>query len=344
MNGHRVFLSASLVAAVAALSLGASACGGGGGSGSSGSLASGVVASVAGDQITQAELDEVISQAKDRLESQGQKIPAAGSQEYQAFQQNALAYLVQRAQFKQQAEKLDVVVTEKEVDERVARVVTQFFGGSREKYEEALEKQGITDAQVRDELRATLVSEKIFEKVGDTAKVTGAEIKAYYDAHPELYTQQPSRRVRHILVDSKALADDIYGQLGDGADFTALAKKYSKDSSKDIGGKLTIRKGETVPQFEKTALALKVNEISRPVKTRFGWHIIEALGPLSAAKPTPLASVRQTIRDTLIGQKRSDAVTKWLEDLEQEYADKIEYATGFAPPATSPAADTTETG
>ena len=223
-------------------------------------------------------------------------------------------------------------------------MLTQFFGGDRKKYEEALEKQGITDAQVRDELRATLVSEKIFEKVGDTAKVTAAEIKAYYNAHPELYTQQPSRRVRHILVKSKTLADDIHGQLTDGADFAALAKKYSIDSSKDVGGELTIRKGETVPQFEKTALALKVNEISEPVKTRFGWHIIQALGPLSSAKTTPLASVRQTIRDTLVGQKRSDAVTKWLEDLKQEYADKIEYASGFAPPDTSPAAGTTETG
>ena len=340
MNTHRALLSASLAAAVMALSLGASACGGGS-SASGGSLSSGVVASVAGDDITQAELDEVISQAKERLESQGQKIPAAGSQEYQAFQQNALAYLVQRKQFEQKAEELDVTVADKEVDERVARVLTQFFGGNRKKYEEALEKQGITDAQVRDELRATLVSEKIFEKVG-AANVTDAEIKAYYNAHPELYMQQASRRVRHILVKSKALADDIHGQLADGADFAALAKEHSIDSSKDVGGALTIRKGETVPQFEKTALALKVNEISQPVKTQFGWHIIEALGPLSTPKPTPLASVRQTIRDTLVGQERSDAVTKWLETLKQEYADKIEYASGFAPPDTSPPATTTD--
>jgi parvulin-like peptidyl-prolyl isomerase len=344
MSRNRVFLSASLAAAVTALSLGASACGGGGGSASGGSLASGVVASVAGDEITQSELDEVISQAQDRLTSQGQKIPAAGSQEYLAFQQNALAYLVQRAQFEQQAEKLGVVITDKEVDERVARVVTQYFGGDRKKYEEALEKQGITDAQVRDELRATLVSEKVFSKVGDKAKVTAAEITAYYNAHPELYKQQPSRRVRHILVKSKTLADDIYRQIENGGDFAALAKKYSIDSSKDVGGTLTIRKGETVPQFEKAALALKTNETSQPVKSRFGWHIIEALGPWSKEKTTPLASVRQTIRATLVGQKRSDAVTKWLEDLKQEYADKIEYASGFAPPDTSSTTGTTETG
>ena len=300
---------------------------------------------MAGDEITQTELDEVISQAKDRLESQGQKIPAAGSQEYQAFQQNALAYLVQRAEFEQQAEKLGVVVTDKEVDERVARVLTQFFGGNRKKYEEALEKQGITDAQVRDELRATLVSEKIFEKVGDKAKVTDAEIKAYYNAHPELYKQQPSRRVRHILVKSKTLADDLYGQLEPTAPTSRRSRRSTRRTPRRTSAaRSTIQKGQTVPQFEKTALALKVNEISKPVKTRFGWHIIEALGPWSKEKTTPLASVRQTIRDTLVGQKRSDAVTKWLEDLKQEYADKIEYATGFAPPDTSSTTDTTETG
>ena len=143
---------------------------------------------------------------------------------------------------------------------------------------------------------------------------------------------------------SKTLADDLHGQLTDGGDFAALAKEHSTDSSKDVGGALTIRKGETVPPFEKVALALKVNEISEPVKTQFGWHIIQALGPLSAPKPTPLASVRQTIRDTLVGQKRSDAVTKWLEELKQEYADKIEYASGFAPPDTSSTTGTTETG
>lgn len=335
--------SVPLLALLAALAIAAAGCGGGG-SGSGGSLASGVVATVAGDEITQSELDEVIAQAQERLEAQGQKIPAAGSQEYQAFQQNALAYLVQRAQFDQQATKLDVVITDKEVEERLARVLTQYFGGNRKRYEQSLKQQGITDAQVRDELRATLVSEKIFEKVGDTATVTDAEIKVYYDAHPELYTQVPSRKVRHILVESKALADDLYGQLQDGADFAALAKKHSTDSSKDIGGELTIRKGETVPQFEKAAFALKVNEISKPVKTRFGYHVIEALTPLTEPKPTPLASVRQTIRDTLIGQKRSDAVTKWLEDLKTEYADKIEYAAGFAPPDTSPATGPTETG
>jgi parvulin-like peptidyl-prolyl isomerase len=329
--------------AFAALTVAVGITAGCGGGGSSGSLSSGVVANVDGDKITQSQLDEVIAQAQDRLKAQGQTIPAAGSAEYQAFQQNALQYLVQRAQFQQQADKLGVKVTDKQVDERLGRVKKQYFGGSDEKYQAALKKQGITDAQVRDELRATLVSEAVFQKVGDAAKVTNADVDAYYKAHPELYTQKPSRAVRHILVRSKALANDIYAKLQNGGDFAALAKKYSLDSSKDVGGKLTDRQGDFVPQFEKVAFALKVNEISKPVKSRFGWHVIQALEPITPGTTTPIAKVRKTIRETLMGQNRSEAVTTWLADLKKEYAKKITYAKGFAPPATQPTTSTTPT-
>jgi parvulin-like peptidyl-prolyl isomerase len=344
MIAQRTRALASAAGVLVALSVVAAGCGGGGG-GAGGSLSSGVAANVAGEEITQTQLDEVIAQAESRLKAQGQKIPAAGSQEYQAFQQNALQFLVQRVQFEQKAEELGVSVSDKEIDERVQRVLTQFFGGSQKKYEDSLEKQGITDEQVREELRSTLLSEKIFAKVGDAVKVTDAEIEAYYNANPQLYAQKASRDVRHILVASKALADDLHGQLKAGADFAALAKKYSTDpGSKSTGGKLTIQRGQTVPAFEKVAFALNVGELSEPVKTTYGWHIIEALTAEKEGTKTPLKSVRKTISDTLLGQKKSDAVTKWLEDLKKEYEDKITYATGLAPPATEPTPATTSTG
>ena len=344
MIAQRKALTRTALAAVLAASFIVAGCGGGGGAG--GSLGSGVAANVAGEEISQTQLDEVIAQAESRLESQGQEIPAAGSQEYQAFQQNALQFLVQRVQFEQKAEELRVTVSEKEIDERLKRVITQFFGGSQKKYEESLETQGIEAQQVRDELRSTLLSEKIFEKVGSKAKVTAAEIKAYYDAHPELYGQKGSRDVRHILVASKSVADDLYRQLQRGADFAALAKKYSTDpGSKEIGGKYTVERGKAVAPFEKVAFALKVGEISKPVKTEFGWHIITALTKEKAGTKTPLASVRQQISATLLDQEQADAVTKWLEELKQEYEDKITYASGLAPPATETApATTTSTG
>ena len=286
MIAQKKALTRTALAAVLAASFIAAGCGGGGGGG--GSLGSGVAANVAGEKITQTQLDEVISQGESRLKSQGQKIPPAGSQEYQAFQQNALQLLVQRVQFEQKAKELGVSVSDEEVDERMKRVLTQFFGGSQKKYEQALKKEGVTDEQVRDELRSTLLSEKIFKKVGSGVKVTEAEIRAYYDAHPELYEQKASRDVRHILVSSKSVADDLYQRLKGGADFAALAKKYSTDpGSKDVGGKLTVQRGQTV-QVEDVAEGVAALEGDRrPLPLGAGGRDGQEAGEEGAAGDSP---------------------------------------------------------
>lgn len=318
-----------LVALAAALAI--SGCGGGGSS----SLGTGIVANVAGVDISQAQLDEVVSQATGRLEAQGQKLPAAGSEQYQTLQQDALQYLVRKIQLEQQTKELNVTVTDKQVDERLKSAIKQYFGGSEKKYKQSLVKQKLTDARVRAELRSSLLADAIFKKVSASANVSEAEIDAYYKAHPEVYDQKDSRSIAHILVKSKVLADSIYAKLQNGADFTTLAKKYSIDSSKSVGGKLTIQRGETVAPFEKVAFSLRTKAISKPVHTQFGWHVITALGPLEKGKATSLADAKATIRQTLQSTVQSQAVSQWLAGLNKKYADKITYATGFAPPSTT---------
>jgi parvulin-like peptidyl-prolyl isomerase len=150
--------------------------------------------------------------------------------------------------------------------------------------------------------------------------------------------------VRHILVKSKAKADDLYEQLQDGADFAALAKQHTEDtSSKENGGKLTISKGQTVAPFDRTAFLLEKGVISRPVKTEFGYHIIEALSEVKPEKVTPLKDVKESIRQQLLQTKKNETMTKWVDDLKQDYEDKVSYAAGFnPPPAATTNAETTE--
>src|SRR5204863_24675 len=103
--------------------------------------------------------------------------------------------------------------------------------------------------------------------------------------------QPESRDVRHILVKSHALALTVYHQLKAGGDFSKLALKYSIDPSKTTGGRLTVCKQKTVScplktvaPFEKAAFSLKTNEISKPVHTQFGWHVIQPVGPVNPPK------------------------------------------------------------
>lgn len=115
------------------------------------------------------------------------------------------------------------------------------------------------------------------EEVDSRITVTLEELKAYYAANPGSFTAPDDLRASHILVKTEEDALDVKKRLDQGEDFAALAKKVSLDlSTKFKGGDLgPIKKGQTVPQFEKTLLALKVGETSHPVATQFGYHVIK---------------------------------------------------------------------
>ena len=312
-------------------------CGGG-----SDKVPADAVAVVDGTQIKRSDYDQIVAQAKKSYKNQKREFPKAGSQEFQTLKNQVVQFLVQREQFEQQAAALDVEITEKQVDDRLAQIQKQYFGGDKKKFEKQLKDQGLTEAQVRKDIRSQIVSEKIFAEVTGKVTVTDKQVEEYYNKNKSQYSQPESREVRHILVKTRAKADDIYNQLKAGADFAALAKKFSEDTgSKANGGKLTISKGQTVAPFDQTAFLLKKNEISKPVKTEFGFHIIQPLGDVKAAKVTPLKEVQDSIRQQLAQTKKNEAMTKWVEDLKKDYEDKISYAVGFTPPP--PAATTTGT-
>jgi parvulin-like peptidyl-prolyl isomerase len=303
------------------------------------------VAVVDGQQIARTDYEALISQAKKSYKNQKREFPAAGSQEFQTLRNQAVQFLVQREQFEQEASDMDVDVTDKQIDARLEQIMKQYFGGDKKKYEKQLKEQGLTEKQVRNDIRAQIVSEKIFEQVTKDVKVTDADIKAYYTKNKAQYSQPESRDVRHILVKTKKQADDLYAQLQNGADFAALAKKFSEDTgSKANGGKLTISQGQTVAPFDETAFRLKKNDISKPVKTEFGYHIIQPLSETKPAKVTPLKDVKESIRQQLQQTKKNEAMTKWVDDLKKDYKDKVSYAAGFSPPpdAKSTTTDATE--
>lgn len=332
-------ISRSLLLLCALVSLAVAGCGGG-----SDEVPPDAVAVVDGTKIPKADYDGLLNQAKTSYKNQKREFPKAGSQEYQTLKNQAVQFLVQREQFEQEAKSLDVEITEKQVDERLEQIQKQYFGGDKKKYEKQLAEQGLTDAQVRKDIRAQIVSEKIFEQVARDVKVTDQQVTEYYEKNKAQYSQPESREVRHILVKTKAKADEMVRQLAGGADFGNLAKKNSEDTgSKANGGKLTISKGQTVAAFDKEAFRLKKNEISKPVKTEFGFHVIQALGDVKPAKVTPLKEVKESIRQQLLQTKKNEAMTAWVNELKQDYEDKISYAVGFNPPPAATAGTTTAT-
>ena len=106
--------------------------------------------------------------------------------------------------------------------------------------------------------------------------VSDADAKKFYDSQVGGVKPEEEVRARHILVDSKDKAREIFEKIAHGSDFAQLAKENSKDpGSKDQGGELGFFvRGQMVPQFEEVAFKLKKGEVSEPFESQFGWHIV----------------------------------------------------------------------
>jgi len=327
----------AVAALVALVVLVATACGG-----SDQSVPSDAVAVVDGVPVTKTDLEGLLGRAKATYKTQKRAFPKAGTPDYQSLQTQAVAFLVQRAEYDNRAEELKLTVTDEEIDARIDQVKKQSFAGSQAKLDKQLKEQGYTKASLRADIRAQLLSEKIYDSVTKDAKVTDADIAKYYQQNKSQYSQAESRDVRHILVKTKAQADKIYAQLKAGASFATLAKKYSQDpGSKDNGGKLTITRGQTVAPFDTTAFQLTTNQISKPVKTQYGYHVIQPLSDVRPPTTTPLKDAKPQIEAQLLDKAKNDAITKWTNDVKKYFEKKVTYATGYAPPATATSATTT---
>ena len=135
-------------------------------------------------------------------------------------------------------------------------------------------------------------------------------VLAYYDENSDKYSR-PMVRARHILVDDEALAKDIYSQVTTGGDFAALAREHSKDrGSKARGGELPwATKDRWVPEFAEAAFGADAGTTIPPVKSKFGFHIIEVLEkrdkqPLEEVRPgIERVLTRNAVRDFRDGVK-----------------------------------------
>lgn len=319
------------LAALAAASLSVAVLAGCGGS----SLPAGVVAQVEGQDITQAELDQSLNQQKQAMEQQGQTFPEAGSEEYTALQRQALEGMVFQRIVLLEAKECGkpCLATPAQLSRERQKIIKQNFSGDPTKFTEFLKEQKLTDADVNRILRASIEEPRVTARVTKGISFTPAQALKYCTANPQEFKQQATREASHILVKTKAEADRIRA-MASTSNFADLAKQYSTDpGSKGQGGSLgAIQKGALVPEFEKAAFALGDGEISEPVKTQFGWHIITA--KVSPARDIPCDEAQADIIRNQTAIKKSEAIQKWRDKVTQKWASSITYADSALEPST----------
>ncbi len=188
--------------------------------------------------------------------------------------------------------------------------------------------------------------------------VTEDAIKAIYEKEAAKVTAEKRVRARHVLVNSEEDANKAMARLDKGEKFEEVAKQMSLDGSRDYGGDLGFfTAGEMVPAFSKAVFALKKGEVSKPVKTDFGWHIIKlediqegGAQPFDQVKdPIRLVLLRKAVQDKILELRRVgtiEIVDEDLKRLQEEAAKKRQAldASGEVPSTVGGAASQTTGG
>ena len=282
------------------------------------SAAERIAAIVNKDVILSSDLDAQSRQAAARF-----GVDPSDTTNMKRLRKDVLNQLVEKQVILAEAARLGVTVSPKDVNEAVDQEIEGLKErlGGEENYAKALAQEKTTEAALRKryepEVREQLmIMRTVGREVQNKVSVTDAEVRTYYQTHRDSIAKRPAGiRLAHILIafepDSQQVkkarqrADSIRTVLAKGGSFTQLAAKFSDDPSGQRGGELgTFRRGEMVPEFEAIAFGLKPMEISAPVRTRFGYHVIQVLEHKAA---TDSAAEQIKARHIMIATRASSA-------------------------------------
>jgi peptidyl-prolyl cis-trans isomerase C len=178
--------------------------------------------------------------------------------------------------------------------------------------------------QELERLKETVLTQININNLLMSAKVSEEELQAHFDANKEKYAKPAEVSASHILVDDEKVCQEIYTKIKNNEiDFATAAKEHSSCPSKEQGGSLgSFSRGRMVPEFEEAAFNMEVGQISEPVKTQFGYHIIK-VDEKTPAQDVELSQVKQTIANELMTLKQREVYVAKVEELKNKY--KVDY-------------------
>ena len=294
---------ALFVAALAALA----ACGDDAGGG----LTANAAAAVGGKKITVDEVDDALATFEETAQYEqltSQQEPSAVRRQ---FQQGYLSQIVRRYVLDQEAEERDLEVSSPEISDALDQIKADF--PSEEEFQKAVDQQGLTDDQLQGLVRDQIVEDKLRQEISADLQPDADELQSFYDKNAANYQET---RASHILVAKEALASNLATQLQNAKSgeldglFAKLAKKSSDDpgSAKKGGDLGFFAPGDLVPEFQEAADKLDVGEVSDPVQSEFGFHVIR----VTDRRVKPFEAVRDQIEQELSGAEQEQEFQKFI--------------------------------
>ncbi|MEA3347434.1 MAG: peptidylprolyl isomerase [Pseudomonadota bacterium] len=227
------------------------------------------------------------------------------------------------SQFQAELDKLPPNLKQMASDKKMQKEFLEQLATSRLLYQEGV-KQGLTKdpvikAQIDEATRKIVLSALLQREIENRIKAPSpAEVNQYYLTHADEFQQEKQVRARHILIKDEKEAEKLVAELQKGADFAALARDNSTCPSAAQGGDLGFfARNRMVKEFADAAFSLKKDEICTPVKTKFGYHIIQVT-EIKEESTRPLDEVRTTIENKLTQEKKSQVFKEYVDGLKKK--------------------------
>ncbi len=264
----------------------------------------------------------------DLQRSDQETAPENRASKHEEIIRKALDGLIDEKVLDQELREAKIIIDDKQVDASVQEVMKR-YNFTADQFAQAVANEGLSLSDYREQMRKQLGRYQLLrEKVAKLVKVSEADVRSEYDRMAREEGKELEVHVRHIVVQVPANApqadvDKAYAVAKAisvearqaGVDFAELAKKRSQGSSAADGGDLGFfRRGAMVPAFEKVAFSLKPGEVSDPVRTSLGWHVLK-LEEMRAIGLLPLAELKPQIEEKLRREQGERASVQYVKQL-----------------------------
>ena len=244
--------------------------------------------------------------------------------EREELQRSFLVQLIDRELIHAEARRLNIEITEADIDAALQAYRQDYSGTS---FETMLQERGITLKDWREELRDSLIMEKLLEEaVYSRVDVIDQEVAAYYEANRKQFNRPAQVRARQILVADDTEGQAVLGLLRQGRPFAEVAAEYSLSPDAAEGGDLGFfAKGEMPPEFDEVVFDLPVNRLSDLVKSDYGYHIFLVEEKRKAVR-LKKKDVTDEIRAILESQKKEEIYLDWLQEMRARAVISVDWA------------------
>jgi peptidyl-prolyl cis-trans isomerase C len=231
--------------------------------------------------------------------------------------------LIDQALMAQESRRRKYKVDSVDLQKRIKQWMKQ--NGGKKAFEKIKNPMIRNHDDLKRELSDQMRFNQLLEEESQCEQISEAEALQYYQDRPELFRTEELLAASHFLKMGKTEEEfdqaleavkSIRQRLEKGEDFTELVRSESDDKGND-GNLGTFGKGRMVPEFEQAAYALKPGELSQPVKTQFGWHLIQ-LHDRIAPKVTPFDDIKEKVIEYLTERKKDKVFEAFLDRLKAE--------------------------